>query len=541
MEKPMKKETKIFLSAEARNRILSRFRELGSILIELKVGDRVNNGVKSSLCLRRKGIKVDVAFLCDKVKFYIENSGLKQTRAFEFATDVNVSEEFIDKLHYEYEGLLETLRNEQWYTERVDPTHAQVSAPEVYSKAMEMLKPSLVFTMSKGSHELFHSNIWAWLIEKDSRFARAFFPEIKGEIESVKREEGNRDLTIWTRVDGRRRAYVVENKFKSIPRREQLEEYDEKIGGDLEEGLLVALQIPEDFRVGEWRLCKWRLCTQNEILDGIAQVLYNEDVAMTQVEKSMLDEYIKMTQILAGVLRGFTESLRWRWPLAGTVAMLEDIKLGDIFQKFKAAEFVGYVNSQLRVKVDGTLDSTKMVDEWRKRIEELPKYTSPTRRLRFENSQGFSNKQALVDFRIVMQQFDDGEWQDRAGIGIQLQGDAYNRCVYSFDKKKTARWLDDHFKCNWLEDAEFLDQSLRLNRSICGYCTKEYTFRYRGVALTSDSFADIFKQMSKDMKKMLLLLDSGSLDELFAVDIADGRGAELGQIVLEHRAEQGVK
>ena len=55
-----------------------------------------------------------------------------------------------------------------------------------------------------------------------------------------------------------------------------------------------------------------------------------------------------------------------------------------------------------------------------------------------------------------------------------------------------------------------------MNKSICGYSTKEYTFRYRGVALTSDSFEDISKQMSKDMQEMLLLLDGGRLDELFA-------------------------
>ena len=303
----MRKEIKICLSAEARNRILSRFRELGSILIEQKVGDRTTNSVKSSLCLRRKGIKVDVAFLRDKVEFHIENNGLKQSRAFEIAVDGNVSEEFVDKLHDEYERLLEALRKEQWYTERVDPTRAQVLAPEIYSKAKEMLKSSLVFAMSKGSHELFHSNIWAWLIEKDSRFARAFFPDIRGEIESVKREEGNRDLTIWTRVDGRRRAYVVENKFKSIPRREQLEEYGEKLDGDFEEGLLVALQIPAGFDGGSWRLC-----TQADVLNGIARVLDNEDVALTQAEKSIIDEYIKMTRVLAGVLNGFSESLGCR-------------------------------------------------------------------------------------------------------------------------------------------------------------------------------------------------------------------------------------
>lgn len=510
------KNEKVCLSAEARNRILTRFRELGSILIESKVLDKAE---KYTLCLRKKGVKVDLSFLSDKIKLNVVNIGEKlkfngEKREFvidsKISGDKDISEGFVKALHKKYEDTLESLRDEQWYAERIDPSRAQVSVPEIYYEAVEKLRPSLVFAMSKGSHELFHSNIWAWLIEKDSRFARAFFPDIKGEIEAMKREEGNRDLTIWTRVDGRRQAYVVENKFKSIPRREQLEEYGQKLGGDLAEGLLVALQIPAGFDGGSWRLC-----TQADVLNGIARVLDDEDVGLTQAEKSIIDEYIKMTRVLAGVLNGFSESLGCRWPLAGTVSMLEDMKLGDVFQKFKAAEFVGYVNSHPRMNVDGTIDSAMMVDEWRRRIEELPEYTSPTRRLRFEVAQGFSNKQALVDFRIVMQQIDNGEWKERAGIGIQLQGDAYNRCVYSFDKRKTSKWLDDHFKDNWLEDAEFLNPNLRLNKSICGYSTKEYTFRYRGIALTSDSFGNIFKQMSKDMKKMLLLLDDGSLHELF--------------------------
>ena len=504
------KNEKVCLSVETRNRILARFRELGSILIEPKVRDRSENSVKNTLCLRRKGIKVDFSFLRDKVKLYVVNNGEKREYAVEISVDKNVSEEFVSNLHEEYEKKIKSLRDEQWYAERIDPSRAQVSVPEIYYEAVEKLKPSLVFAMSKGSHELFHSNIWAWLIEKDSRVARAFFPDIKGEIEAVKREEGNRDLTIWTRVDGRRQAYVVENKFKSIPRREQLEEYGQKLGGDLAEGLLVALQIPTDFDGG-----LWRLCTQADVLNGIACVLDKEDVALTQVEKSILDEYIKMTRILAHVLNGFSISLGRRWPLAGTVALLEDMKLGDIFQKFKAAELVSYINSRQRMNADGTFDPIEMVDEWRWQIEELPEYTSLTRRLRFEVAQDFSNKQALVDFRIAMQRFDNGAWKEHSGIGIQLQGDAYNRCVYSFDKGKSSRWLDDHFRSTWLEDAEFLNPNLRLNKSICGYCTKEYTFRYRGIALTSDSFGDIFEQMSRDMKKMLLLLNNGSLQELF--------------------------
>ena len=92
------------------------------------------------------------------------------------------------------------------------------------SEIRSRLKGSLLFYMSLGSKELFHSNTWAWLIERDNNFARIFFPSIpQGAAITVTREEKNRDLTIWVnKGTNNAQAYVIENKFKSIPRRGQL-------------------------------------------------------------------------------------------------------------------------------------------------------------------------------------------------------------------------------------------------------------------------------------------------------------------------------
>ena len=37
------------------------------------------------------------------------------------------------------------------------------------------LEKSLLFRMSLGSKELYHSNVWAWLMENDSNFIGVFF------------------------------------------------------------------------------------------------------------------------------------------------------------------------------------------------------------------------------------------------------------------------------------------------------------------------------------------------------------------------------
>ena len=92
-------------------------------------------------------------------------------------------------------------------------------------QSFKNLKQSPMFAISLSSKELFHSNFWAWLIEHNPEYSKVFFDDIDFNIKlSVKREEKNRDLSIhlnqW--------VYIIENKLKSLPSREQIEEYQKK-------------------------------------------------------------------------------------------------------------------------------------------------------------------------------------------------------------------------------------------------------------------------------------------------------------------------
>jgi hypothetical protein len=71
-----------------------------------------------------------------------------------------------------------------------------------FDDAITKLKSSPVYAMSLGSKELFHSNFWAWLMEQDSckeEFIKFFFEDLQvDKIYDIAREQGHRDLTIWT-------------------------------------------------------------------------------------------------------------------------------------------------------------------------------------------------------------------------------------------------------------------------------------------------------------------------------------------------------
>lgn len=88
------------------------------------------------------------------------------------------------------------------------------------------LKNSPIFAGSLGSKELFHSNIWAFLIEQQPAFLKAFFPEcgmqnVLEDGNGVRREFHHMDLTIETETN----LFIIENKIKSLPHEDQLSSY----------------------------------------------------------------------------------------------------------------------------------------------------------------------------------------------------------------------------------------------------------------------------------------------------------------------------
>lgn len=98
------------------------------------------------------------------------------------------------------------------------------------------LKSSPMFHLSLSSKELFHSNFLSWIgnlaKENGGKEYEAFKNIMKNcfgydlpEKWEVKREYKNLDFCI---IADDNIAFVLENKVKSMPRKEQLDEYAEK-------------------------------------------------------------------------------------------------------------------------------------------------------------------------------------------------------------------------------------------------------------------------------------------------------------------------
>lgn len=449
----------------------------------------------------------------------------KNKKGIAFTYNVNIVDEnktiipkSIETIQEGYKNLLRFLQDKELYYERLDPSARQFEIPEGSALMIKKLKESLVFAMSHGSHELFHSNIWAWLIERNPRFVKVFFPNVIGKFRCVRREQKNRDLTIWMDVDGLEYAYVVENKFKSFPREDQLKKYQNDLDDKFKEGLLVTLNtVPKGFNLGAWKAC-----TQSDVCKNIDRMIgegifseigkRQEEISRVRRDRELVEDYVDMTKKMAKILAIYERKLGDRWALSlcrdrgedENDSDLEDVKLGDIFRKINAAKMCYY------------LESCKKVQDIRKRIEDFNGMG-----LRLEITHDFLHKLPVLNCDVV-KRYDESDFEKKLSLGVMIQGTSFARSVCSFDKTKfsDAKTLYKALKgeVGWFDDPDFLLPGLRLGsrkKKFKQYVTDKYTVAYQDIGLVKDSFKWIGDKVIEQMELILKLLEHSQLDGFF--------------------------
>ncbi len=131
-----------------------------------------------------------------------------------------------------------------------------------FDQCIEGLKGSSMFYMSLGSKELFHSNFLYWLYVVCPEYfvkvmhslanVEKFWWEDSQYTIDVRREDKNFDLSVWLLVSKEQEpeywisVLVLENKMKSLPYREQLEEYVGKVTEVWRNSKLVKSNLKSD-------------------------------------------------------------------------------------------------------------------------------------------------------------------------------------------------------------------------------------------------------------------------------------------------------
>lgn len=343
------------------------------------------------------------------------------------------------------------------------------------------LKKSPMFAISLSSKELFHSNFWAWLIEYNPEYSKVFFDDIDfNNILFVKREEKNRDVSIHLNE----KVYIVENKLKSLPNKEQI------IGYQNEEpyfykGCLTGV-VKLDFLPNNWCFKSYK-----EIGNSILKIneKYKEDKWYF-----LIKEYANMIITIEYILVSFSKEYGNKlisqaqhntYPILND---FEDIRFADILKKSKANDFVNYLNNSLKHELD-----------------DLLKYSD----FKLYIGSGFSNKSSLVDVRIIKNKDTDHQ----IVIGIQIQDNQYRLCIerrkgtLNFNNDNALNELFNEFlNYGWFENYNKSSKLLKnkntsMREMFCKYCTNIYKFIYQYYNLSENDlrFENLINQIRKDM------------------------------------------
>ena len=292
-----------------------------------------------------------------------------------------------------------------------------------------LLDKSIIYQMSLNSHELFHSNLWAWLMEQDNAFAELFFPEISKPV-SIKREEEHRDITVWE--DGK--AFVIENKFKSIPTESQLIGYENKLGTKFARGILTGIRKPS-ICVGTGVLAHWKFLSYDDIAKGIRRMTEN-GTNLDRFTKEVIDAYIKMVELLSMTIN---EDLNAH---SNHVVCFAAPKSNDPFKKARLRDLL------IKMHTDDFCSSLRNSNQYKELQHDLPE------KYKLILKSDFTRKSGLVD---ICYQKDLTSKHYDLRIGVQIQGKQFKLFVSKSNQIKgkinAAELFNKYLHYGWFENS----------------------------------------------------------------------------------------
>lgn len=391
---------------------------------------------------------------------------------------------------------------------------------ETIEKQMEFLNNSLLYQMSLGSKELYHSNVWAWLLEKDHEYIKAFFDIDLNEYDDkfeVRRELAHRDITIWLHKKGFSKNqgkcyFVIENKIKSLPTIEQLQEYTEDLGdneliGATYTGIKSVLNTNDTKNVTNRKNNKsieWKFRSYKQIAEKLVQITNNSTSQIIKERKCQIIEYCNIVLNISNLLESSLEATNDVLCYDAKVNLADErVRLDDVFKKLKGADFLSYI---------------------RKRKDELEQLCPQGKGYHFACWQSYNNKHATLDIRFSSWSKDCSSYFD---IGIQIEEMQYRRMalvdgqtVRKFNSHKPTEaffeslavndWFDNNFEPKGNERVIW-DKTTKLKKKFDSYSTSQYCFIYQYCNIDEVNenvrYEDLFNCIKADLLKAKQIIE----------------------------------
>ena len=372
-----------------------------------------------------------------------------------------------------------------------------------YNSAIKFLKESMMYQMSLGSKELFHSNIWWWLIDNDKNFIKVFLPDFEPTEYSIwsEREAHNRDIIIWLEDNNKNKSHIViENKIKALPTYQQLQKYTTALGNNsFKNGVLTGIgpcslnlnEIKDEFGVSNL----WSYVSYNEIAKRIREIAVSSESTIIKNHLDQIQEYCDILECLNLILDENINRHKDVLTYEYDYDTLKVLRIADIFKKHKGAQFLNYIIQHK---------------------DELEKYKPAGYDLKI--CQSFHNNRSTLDVRF-------SNWKDEKTdyklLGVQIEGDQFrivgekninfgNVTPNSFYDSLKDVWFDDSYDKNTNRSVFGNQTSMkpRNNQKYDSYNTNTYCFVYQyfDVNKVDRSYESLFEMIKYYIAKASKLL-----------------------------------
>ena len=201
------------------------------------------------------------------------------------------------------------------------------------------LKESPLYQMTSSSMENSHSDFWCWMLNKFGTEILSIFttPYADETIEEVHRELHHFDLYIKTN----KRFIILENKMKSFYNIEQIKNYSEKLKKQKEiisPLCLIITYFQDDINIKD---TNWKHLTYESIYNKLNSIT-NQNLYINEY-KNVLNNLLIIKNKMNELNKNIYEN-----GLSDFCTKLKEIRINDIYQKYKASELKNYLQEKLK-------------------------------------------------------------------------------------------------------------------------------------------------------------------------------------------------
>ena len=176
------------------------------------------------------------------------------------------------------------------------------------------IKESPLYNLSLVNKELFHSNFIAWFGKTYPKLFIVLIEELlggkkwlDGDKFDIRREFNHFDISVF---EGENLKLVIENKVKSIPTQNQLDEYKNKIKNENVQLILLTMneQLHESTSAQDNENIGWKIVNYRKLSKGLKLI---KDKIDNDYHKGLLTDYCTYISNLELVIEDYTKNEKY--------------------------------------------------------------------------------------------------------------------------------------------------------------------------------------------------------------------------------------